>query len=677
MQVASTPPPISLSTEASIVSTRPLHGIAMADATGPVGDDLAKEICRRALLTPEEVIKEILLEKDELRRHQKAEEERIDRIKQPWLYEIKTPITDPPDINYRTLIIDDQETIDELLENRAIHFVERIEEYRRQDTSLEVEILGKYQAWIQSMKDHGANIGNKAHEDFLQGLQDEVEEDFRLVLKEWSQRWLLSQERRTPKEGITDILGGVAGCPCDKCDGLRMQSVAEKDKKHWALLEEQKLQGRSNFEWGTPIPGCDCGQCKWARKRTKDHDDKESLERNKGNIELSNGIPGCDCDECKFRQLKRHKKLRTDEWLRGRSYSQQLLRGCPCYFCDKWSSLWSHKRGTSRDIPSFWEDKAFSSDISFANAPKIVDGESSYTSEPQAAVLVDGLSSISAAPRGPTSKVRVTPSVPTSAPENQEPQNTRNPPPEGANALSDYTEPSLLKAAVKPETGVIHSTQRDISDPAQNAEHESSSEPSAQSDDPGADSADKSSKMQHDTIADLVKTKNGHSTMSVPTNEELLGLSPLQQDISQPHSHFQIKASKEPALELSQPMNLTSPDLLSSVHSATIEPNFHDDNEATVEPASAALDRVNVDVILPADFTAPHSQPLALSSTFKPRPSRLPVPISSFGDGGHPLKRRAISSTFKSSEPPTQEEQVEEQKEQKEVNGVISKCIPS
>ena len=292
----------------------------MADATCRVHDDLAKAICRRALLTPEEVIKEILLEKNDLRRHQKSEEDRIDRIdriKQPWPQEIKTPITDRPDINYRKLIIDDQETIDELLENRALHFVERIEEYRRQDTSLEVEILGKYQDWIQSMKDHGANIENKAHEDFLQGLQDEVKEDFRLVSKEWSQRWLVSQERRTPKEGVTDILGGVAGCPCDKCDGLRMQSVAEKERRHWALLEEQRLQGRSNFERGTPISGCDCGQCKWASKRTKNHDDKESLERSKGNIDLSNGIPGCDCDECEFRQLKRHKKLRMDEWING------------------------------------------------------------------------------------------------------------------------------------------------------------------------------------------------------------------------------------------------------------------------------------------------------------------------------------------------------------------------
>lgn len=43
------------------------------------------------------------------------------KMRTPWLYETQTPMTDPPNINYRKIIIEYQENCDWLLKDRRIH----------------------------------------------------------------------------------------------------------------------------------------------------------------------------------------------------------------------------------------------------------------------------------------------------------------------------------------------------------------------------------------------------------------------------------------------------------------------------------------------------------------------------------------------------------------------------
>lgn len=65
------------------------------------------------------------------------------RIEKPWEYETGRPITEPPDVNYRRLIIRDQ-VIDQLLENHNLHFTVRCERYRHQDVGKEKDVMSVY-----------------------------------------------------------------------------------------------------------------------------------------------------------------------------------------------------------------------------------------------------------------------------------------------------------------------------------------------------------------------------------------------------------------------------------------------------------------------------------------------------------------------------------------------------
>lgn len=69
-------------------------------------------------------------------REEDAEERR--RIEKPWLYETQRPMIDPPNINFRGLIVQEQEAIDQLLENNAMHFTERC--WRYQEVNIYTEI---------------------------------------------------------------------------------------------------------------------------------------------------------------------------------------------------------------------------------------------------------------------------------------------------------------------------------------------------------------------------------------------------------------------------------------------------------------------------------------------------------------------------------------------------------
>lgn len=60
----------------------------------------------------------------------KEEEEQKRRIEQPWLFETPNLIIEPPDVNYRKLILDDQEAIDLPFEDKKVYFTERCYDMR-------------------------------------------------------------------------------------------------------------------------------------------------------------------------------------------------------------------------------------------------------------------------------------------------------------------------------------------------------------------------------------------------------------------------------------------------------------------------------------------------------------------------------------------------------------------
>lgn len=117
---------------------------------------------------------------------------RARRIEKPWRYETQKPMTEPPDINYRKIILEDQKTIDRLLENEDLHFTERCLRYQKQDVSMEVDILRGYKEWTHRMLRDACNNGAQARENFFYDLHQVVSEDQREVFNEWDK---LNQEK--------------------------------------------------------------------------------------------------------------------------------------------------------------------------------------------------------------------------------------------------------------------------------------------------------------------------------------------------------------------------------------------------------------------------------------------------------------------------------------------------
>lgn len=100
------------------------------------------------------------------------------KIKKPWLYDSQKPMSDPPGINYRNLILADQEQIESLLENESLHFTERCLNYQRQDINVEGDILFDYRDWTKYMLEDAGTSGNQAREKLFWKLSETVWRDY-------------------------------------------------------------------------------------------------------------------------------------------------------------------------------------------------------------------------------------------------------------------------------------------------------------------------------------------------------------------------------------------------------------------------------------------------------------------------------------------------------------------
>lgn len=114
--------------------------------------------------------------------------QKVDRIKKPWKYETGRLIAEPPDINYRQIILDDQESIKLLFENTELHFTERCLRYQTLDILVEDKLIMEYLDWNTEMMYIGKQeTWTKRERAFNEGLKAALTEDEKEVVDEINQ----------------------------------------------------------------------------------------------------------------------------------------------------------------------------------------------------------------------------------------------------------------------------------------------------------------------------------------------------------------------------------------------------------------------------------------------------------------------------------------------------------
>lgn len=141
-------------------------------------------------------------EKEEVLARRREEQDKRERIEKPWLYETQKPMSEPPDINYRKLILYDQESIDQLLEDENLHFTERCLRYQEHDVWIEGPsfvqgsgILKQYKKWCEHMLNDARALGDGAREKFFEDLFNALQEDNDEVDEEWRTLYACGQQR--------------------------------------------------------------------------------------------------------------------------------------------------------------------------------------------------------------------------------------------------------------------------------------------------------------------------------------------------------------------------------------------------------------------------------------------------------------------------------------------------
>lgn len=111
------------------------------------------------------------------------EHEREKRIVKPWLYETGRLLAEPPDINYRRIIVRDDERIEWLLRPGWYHFEERCLRHERHDVELELELLEVYQYWCKDIRKSSKAQQGVCDRRFFDALYDAISEDAEVVQK--------------------------------------------------------------------------------------------------------------------------------------------------------------------------------------------------------------------------------------------------------------------------------------------------------------------------------------------------------------------------------------------------------------------------------------------------------------------------------------------------------------
>lgn len=137
--------------------------------------------------------------REEERKQYKAELDELHKITRPWCFETGRSLAELPDINYRKIILDDQESLEQLLVPGRHHFQEKCLLYQKYDVELEVNLLFAYKTWCGAMKTSSKAGNAEEREDFFRSLRSSLLEDVKDVCNELWRHWHDEDMRR----GIT------------------------------------------------------------------------------------------------------------------------------------------------------------------------------------------------------------------------------------------------------------------------------------------------------------------------------------------------------------------------------------------------------------------------------------------------------------------------------------------
>lgn len=106
------------------------------------------------------------------------------KVAQPWLFETRKLMSEPPDINYRE-VLDADFGCREDLDKPIYHFTERVLLARSLDICAEEDTLGFYDEWAEYMMRNAKHCGDQSRLEFFEELKRVVAEDKKEVRTDW------------------------------------------------------------------------------------------------------------------------------------------------------------------------------------------------------------------------------------------------------------------------------------------------------------------------------------------------------------------------------------------------------------------------------------------------------------------------------------------------------------
>lgn len=88
-------------------------------------------------------------------------------------------VAEPPDLDYRRMIADDQKNIDWILSDHDRHFEKRYLMYKYLDTDVEYSMMTKYSHWVVGKQGQAMDAKDERQAEFYSDLPEVVEEELR------------------------------------------------------------------------------------------------------------------------------------------------------------------------------------------------------------------------------------------------------------------------------------------------------------------------------------------------------------------------------------------------------------------------------------------------------------------------------------------------------------------
>lgn len=238
-----------------------------------------------------------------------------ERAKWPERFETWKPMTEPPDINLKRLIMHDEKEIEKLFEDQNLHFTERCLRYATRDVILEQEVLGEYERWIKAMNQDSKKTGDQARGTFFEELSKVVKEHQRELSDEREVHVAASSER------LRQTVAQKLRIPANKTEWseehLRRFSDYDAYVPGWGDPKDEYDRLRVAQELGIPINKGD-----WLPEHFQKFSEYECFvigwgysghERERRRVALELGVPAFQ------------KEWRAEDWQRLSEYGKDVV----------------------------------------------------------------------------------------------------------------------------------------------------------------------------------------------------------------------------------------------------------------------------------------------------------------------------------------------------------------